>query len=306
MRQIDYSVVVPVFNSEETLEELFIRIKKGFEGLNKSFEIVFVDDGSHDLSWEILSKLKQQHKELITAIKLNMNYGQHNATFCGFNYAKGNSIITIDDDLQNPPEEIKKLIAASQENSSDIVYGIYKKKQHSRARNLGSNALNISSKRLWNRQGKGSSFRLIKKHIIDKLLSLHQNFIFIDEVLNWYTDNISYIYVAHKKRTSNKSGYSSRKLWKLISNIIIHYTNIPLKLMVYGGLISSLVFFLISIYYIILKLVFDVPLGYTSIIVGISFSTSLILFALGIIGEYMSRIYMIQNKKPPYSIQKIL
>ena len=101
---IDFSVVVPVHNSEETLEELFLRLKAVFNDLGSSFEVIFVEDGGKDNSWDVLKKLKQNFPDLIKAIKLNKNFGQHNATMCGFAFAKGDNIITIDDDLQNPPE----------------------------------------------------------------------------------------------------------------------------------------------------------------------------------------------------------
>ena len=128
----------------------------------------------------------------------------------------------------------------------------------------------------------------------------------VDELLLWYTNNINFKQVEHHKRKEKKSGYSFTKLFKLAVNITIYYTAVPLKIMIYGGFISSLISFFFGIYFIARKIIFNVPLGYTSIIVAILFSTSIILFSLGIIGEYLSRIYMVQNKKPPYSIKKIL
>jgi hypothetical protein len=133
-----------------------------------------------------------------------------------------------------------------------------------------------------------------------------QNFIFIDEILNWHTDYMRYTVVEHHKRKHKRSGYSSRKIWAMVGNIVYYYSTAPLKLMVYGGMISSVVFFLISLYFIYRKIVHNVPLGYTSLIVAILFSTSLILLSLGVIGEYLSRIYMVQNKKPIFSVKKIL
>ncbi len=306
MSKVDFSVVVPVFNSENTLEELFIRIKQVFEEPGKSFEVIFVEDGGPDNSWHVLTMLKEKYPDLITAIKLNKNFGQHNATFCGFGFAQGKYIITIDDDLQNPPEEINKLIAAHEESQADLVYGIYHKKQHSVARNIASKSIKRSSKILLKRSGKGSSFRLISKSLIDDVLSHNHSFIFIDEVLNWYTDDIDFVWVDHHKRKGQKSGYTAGKLLKLSSNLMYYYTNVPLKLMVYGGLIVSVLSFLMGVQFIIKRLFFNTPLGYTSLIVTILFSTSIIVFSLGVIGGYLSRIYHIQNKKPPFSIGKIL
>lgn len=234
---IDFSVVVPVHNSEETLEELFSRLNTVFKELGKTFEVIFVEDGGKDNGWNIIKKLKHEFPELIVAIKLNKNFGQHNATMCGFTFAKGNMIITIDDDLQNPPEEIEKLILKYQEDNSDITYGIYSKKQHGFTRNVMSKTVKKSSKVFMKGSGKGSSFRMIHSSIIKKILDHNISFIFIDEVMQWYTDKISFVEVEHKKRLHNTSGYSSRKLFNLASDLIYYYTNIPLKLMVYGGLI---------------------------------------------------------------------
>ena len=306
MKQVEYSIVVPVFNSSGTLNELFSRLDSIMEGLGKGWEVIFIDDGSEDNSWKTLTELKSKYPEHITAIRLNKNFGQHNATFCGFNFMSGEWLITLDDDLQNPPEEILKLIEAQQQTDADLVYGVYEKKRHSYARNVGSNYLKRTS-RILGRPGEGSAFRMISKDIVQKLLMHHQNFIFIDELLHWYTDNIYYVNVLHDKRKNKKSGYSTRKLWGLVTNLMIYYTSLPLKLMTYGGIISSAFFMILSLIFIINKIFFDVPIpGYTSIIVAILFSTSLILFCLGIIGEYLSRIYMVQNKKPPYSIKKVI
>ncbi len=302
----EYTVVVPVFNSEHTLNELYSRLHSVFEELKVSFDVVFVDDGSMDGSWKVLNKIKNDNPEKVTAIKLDKNFGQHNAIMCGFDFAEGECIITIDDDLQNPPEEIKKLIETEKTGKAELVYGTYKKKQHSYTRNLGSKYAKHSIKRVFKRPSEGSSFRLISKELVNKMLQKHHHFIYLDEILQWYTDNIAYVEVKHLKRPVGKSGYNSFTLLRYIANALFYYTNIPLKLMVYGGFVASLVFFVLSVIYIISKLVFNVPLGFTSIIVGIMFSTSLIMFCLGIIGEYLSRIYYIQNKKPPYSIKKVL
>lgn len=303
---LDFSVVVPVHNSEEALEELFSRLNATFNKLGNSFEVIFVDDGSSDNSWEVLKKIKHEFPDLIKVIKLNKNFGQHNATMCGFTFAKGDRVITIDDDLQNPPEEIAKLITAYQVNGSDVTYGIYSKKQHTFARNIMSKGVKKSSKVFMKGLGNGSSFRIINNTIIKKILDHNITFVFIDEVLQWYTSKITFVDVEHKKRKHNKSGYSSFKLFNIGSNLIYYYTNIPLKLMVYGGMIISLLSFILAIKYTIQKIFYDVPAGYTSIIVAVLFSTGIIVFSLGIIGGYLSRIQLVQNKKPPFHIEEII
>jgi glycosyltransferase involved in cell wall biosynthesis len=303
---MDFSIIIPVYNSEETIEELFNGIKKTFEDLGKSYEVIIVEDGSTDNSWKKLEYLKKDNPSIITIIKLTKNYGQHNATLCGFEYSTGDLLITIDDDLQIHPDEIKKLFAKYSETETDLIYGYFKKKRHSILRNLGSKFLKRSSKQLFKAPGEGSSFRLIRKELANNIIQHVQNFVFIDELLLWYTDNIDFVEVKHEKRRHQRSGYSYVKLFKIFTNIIVYYTAVPLRIMTYGGFFLSLISFLFGLRFIFRKIFLDVELGYTSLIVAILFSTSLILFCLGIIGEYLRRIYMVQNKKPPYSIKKIV
>jgi glycosyltransferase involved in cell wall biosynthesis len=238
---------------------------------------------------------------------LHRNYGQHNATICGFSFAQGEVVITIDDDLQHPPEEIPKLVEKFKEDDADIVYGIFGKKQHSRLRNAGSRSVQKTSKLFLKGTGKGSSFRLIKKEIVGKLLEHAIHFVFIDQLLLWHTNDFDFVEVEHHKRRVKTSGYTTKKLFMLVTDLTYFYTNIPLKLMVYGGMLMSLIFFLFGLKFIVQKLLFNVSVpGYTSTIVTILFSTGIIVFSLGIIGGYLSRIYMVQSKKPPFTVKKVL
>jgi len=302
----DYSIVVPVYNSSESLDELFQRIEKTMKGLNKSFEVIFVDDDSTDASWIRLEDIQKANPDKVTAIRLARNFGQHNATICGIAQASGSYIITIDDDLQNPPEEIKKLITTMGNTDTDLVYGVYGKKQHSMVRNLGSAAIKSSSQRIYRTKGYGSSFRLMKSSLGKCLLDHQINFIYIDELFNWYTNHIEFVLVDHQKRPYQRSTYTSHSLFSMFSNLVIYYTAIPLRIMVYTGFISAFLSFIIGVMFIYRKIVHDVPLGFTALIVAISFSTSIILLSLGIIGEYLSRIYSVQNRKPPYSIKTLM
>ncbi|MEI7895480.1 MAG: glycosyltransferase family 2 protein [bacterium] len=306
-RKPDYSIVVPVYNSCESLDELYRRIGLTMNSLEKSFEVIFVDDDSADNSWNTLETIQRANPGQVIAIRLARNFGQHNATICGIAQASGTFIITIDDDLQNPPEEIAKLVETMQNSNADLVYGIYGKKHHSMARNLGSGALKGWSRRIFKTKGNGSSFRLMKSSLGKNLLNHQINFIYIDELFNWYTSHISFVLVDHQKRPFQQSTYTSGRLFSMFSNLVIYYTAMPLKMMVYGGFISALVSFMTGILFIYRKFVHGVPIqGFTALIVTILFSTSIILLSLGVIGEYLSRIYMVQNRKPPFSIKTVL
>lgn len=306
MSQPTYSIVIPVFNSSLSLEELWDGINAVFEGTNENFEVVFVDDGSEDNSWDILTAIKERDPQRVTAVRLSRNFGQHNTTLCGLGFAKGELIITMDDDLQVTPDEIPVLIRKYRDTHADIVYGIYGSKKHSALRNLGSATLKKSARLFRRSPADGSSFRLLTGELVTKILHHHQNFIFLDEVLQWYTDDIAFAEVIHLPRKYKQSGYTFRMLLSIMANLVLYYTTVPLKLLVYGGLALSLLSMGFGIYFIINKIFFNVPLGYTSLIVAILFSTSIILFSLGIMGEYLRRIYQAQNQQPSYSVRKVL
>lgn len=299
----NYSVIIPVYNSSSTIVELTSRLANFFISRNESFELILVDDGSTDNSWKTIEEVKKKCGFNLRGIKLNKNYGQHNATLCGITHSSGNFIITIDDDLQFPPEEIQKLLDCYSQTQADIIYGIPETKQHSVIRNAGTTYVKLTS----DQSKGGSSFRLIKNSICDEITKNHHgNFLFLDTIFTWYTNNIETTIVNHETRKSGKSGYSLKKLIYLYFDILINYSALPLRIMTYGGLISSLITFIFGLRFIYKKLIHNVPLGYTSLIVSILFSTSLILLCLGIIGQYLYKLYQIQNKKPTYSIQKVL
>lgn len=302
------SVVVPVYNSRESIAELLERLHSTFAQLNKySLEVVMVNDGSKDDSWEVLQEQKKRYPDTLKAINLSKNYGQHNALLCGFGFASGDFVVTMDDDLQHPPEEVTKLIQRQEETQADIIYGMYDEKHHSLVRNLGSIFVRkTSSYRKQNKDG-GSSFRLIRKELIDVLVEKHsQHFLYLDATLNWYNSNVQLVTVRHDRRKYGQTGYSLTRLFSIYVNVLYYYSTKPLKVIIAVGLISSLATFLLGLRFIYRKILFDVPLGYTSIIVAIMFSTSLILLCLGIIGNYLYKLYDLQQNKPPYSVKKVL
>lgn len=305
--QTEVSIIIPVFNSSETLFELFTRTDALFKNLNKQFQMVLIDDGSSDDSWEVIEKLKKINPEKILGVKFAKNYGQHNAILCGFNYCSGKYVVTMDDDLQHPPEEIEKFFIKYEETKADVIYGNAIAKQHSKIRNAGSNFVKITSSYSSKKNIGGSSFRFIKREIVDEIKNGHNyNFLYLDATINQHTFNIEHINVQHNPRKSGRSGYTTIKLIYLYLNILINYSATPLKLMTYGGLFFASVAFLMGLKFIYRKLMHNVPLGYTSLMVTILFSTGLILFCLGIIGQYLYKIYQMQNQKPPFLIKRVL
>lgn len=305
-KEIKISVVIPVFNSEKTIAELIDRLIKSLK--QYTFEIILVNDGSKDNSWIEIEKQKNIYPDIIKAINLTRNFGQHNALLCGFGFCNNDLVITLDDDLQHPPEEIPKLINKYLETHADVVYGMYTVKKHSLIRNAGSAIVRITSDyRKLNHSG-GSSFRLVKKHLIEILLKKHANhYLYIDEILNWYKSGVALTAVEHHPRKQGKSGYTLGKLFMVYLNNLYHYSTKPLKIIAGLGLFTSIISFLIGLRFIYKKIVHGIEIpGYTSIIVSIMFSTGLILLCLGIIGNYLYKLYHLQQNRPPYSIKEIL
>jgi len=305
-KQATYSIVVPVYNSSDSLAELVERTAAALATLD--YEIIFIDDGSKDDSWQVLSDLKQQYPEKVKAIRLQKNYGQHAALLCAFNFAQGDFIVTIDDDLQYAPEDIVKLIEKQQETSAQVVYAILLNRQHSAIRTMGTKLMQQNNKMVTNTDVKGSSFRLISRSVIDKITANHRNsFLFLDEVLLWYTTTFAHVEVKHYPRKKGKTGYTLGKLVKMYFSMITNYSAFPLKAMVNAGFIFSLVFFLIGLRIIYIKVVRGVVIeGWSSIMVAIFFSTSVIMFCLGILGIYLFKMFITQQNKPLYTIKQVL
>lgn len=304
--KLKYSIVVPVYNGAQTIRELFLSIKDLFESMNTTFEVILVEDCGKDNSWEVISKLKHEFLEQVIAVKLSRNFGQHNATLCGFNYASGDFIITIDDDLQIPPQEIPKLINVQKETGAELVYGIYEGKKHSSFRNLGSQAVQKIVQYTFQTKGPITSFRLLSKSLCERVRNHKQGFVYIEGLFYWHTENIARVNVEHRRRKLGQSNYSVGKLIRLTVNLIFNFTTFPLRAIIVLGVLFSLVSFSIGVYFIIRKIFYEVPLGYTSIIVSIYFTSSILLLILGVIGEYLSRLYSLQNNRPQFSIRELL
>ncbi len=302
----DFSVLVPVYNSEKTLEELYLRTEKFFLSKQKSFQFIFVDDGSSDKSWEVIQTLKKKYPETITAIKLSKNYGQHNALYCGLTFVKGAQVVTIDDDLQTPPEEIEKLLQIHETTGADLVYGYYIKKEHSIIRNAGSWLIGKIFKNFANTSGKGSSFKLINTSVTEKIISRNYRMFYLDEIIAWHTDSIEHVVVDHLPRKEGKSGYTLFKLFKITLKLVVGYTALPLKIISWFGLLSALICLGFVGYFMYMKYTYGAELGFTTLIISIMFSTGLILFSLGIIGEYMRRLYIGETGKPSYTVKTVL
>lgn len=300
-----YSVVIPVYNSASMLAELHQRLKQVFAQMGSTYEVIFVDDSSDDNSWKVLKGLKQENHDTVKIIQLSRNYGQHNATQCGFKHCTGDVVITIDDDLQHRPEDIPLLAERLDTTGADVVYAVARNMNAPVYRKAGSGTWKFFTRNLKQGYGDGSSYRMIRRDIVEKVASHQQHFIFIDQLLYWYTAHTEFVKVEYLPRRDGRSNYSPVKLFFLTSNLLIFYTTLPLKWMTYSGIALSLGSFVLAIYFIVRKVFFKVAVpGFTAEIVTLLFATSVMLLCFGIIGEYLARIYSLLNQKPTFSIRE--
>lgn len=301
-----HSVVIPVYNGAKSIAGIVERLLNTFSEIQQPIEIILVDDYSKDNSWEILLELKQKHLTKIKLIKLSKNFGQHQAIFCGLHYAAGEFIITLDDDGQNPPEEISHLLKKIKTANADLCYGVYVKKQHHFFRNLSSKIVQVIFKLIFKNKGEVTAFRCFTKQLKNKIIATQQSNIYLDGLMHWHTSKVAYATVEHKSRLYGNSNYSMVKLLKLAANLVFNFTTLPLRLLVLFGAISSVLSFALGLFYIIRRFFKDdAPMGFTPLMVSIFFLASAIMFGLGVIGEYLKRIYNRQNSKPAYSIDKL-
>ena len=305
-RTIELSVVVPVYNSEQTLFGLNKRLHKTLNMLvGDRYEIIFINDGSLDQSWRVLQELATGDEKL-TAINLTRNFGQHNAIMCGFSHAKGKFIVTIDDDLQIPPEEISKLYREIQEGY-DVVYGIYAKKKHSRFRNLGSEFVQLIYRKTFNMHITITSFRIIRQEIIRFMLSYEKSFTYIDGLLCWYSNKMNTVTVEHHERGSGRSGYSLSRLILLALNMLTNFSIVPLQVASFSGFVFAFTGFSVGIYFLLKKLMFDIVVsGFASTFVAITIFAGVQLITIGMLGEYIGRIHINVSKRPQFAIRNIV
>lgn len=305
-----YSIVVPVYNSEKSLKELYCRIQKVFdEIIQEEFELILVDDFSKDNSFVIMEQLHNQD-ERVVVIQLAKNCGQHPALLCGFNYVTGDYIITMDDDLQHPPEEIPKLIEAiKSSDSKDVIIGKYESKKHGLIRNLGTRLSNYVSYRCYGkpRDLELTSFRIMKKSVVNDLLKLNVDLPRIGNMLLQVNGRIDNVLVEHDERKYGKSGYTFGRLVKDLFNNILTNSSFPLMLVRDIGVGSLGISIILGLFILIRYFCQGTSIvGWTSLILLIVFYSGLLLFAVGVIGDYLMKILNEAKKMPKFYIRKVI
>ena len=299
------SVVVPVYNSRESLPLLVARLEPVLRSIARRFELILVNDGSRDGSWDIVRELTTAHP-WIRGVDLMRNFGQHNALLCGLREARFDVIVTMDDDLQHPPEEIPQLVAKLSEGF-DVVYGTPLSHPHSFGRNLASRLTKFALQSTMGAEtaGKVSAFRVLRKRVCQAFTQYRNTFVSIDVLLTWGTQRFAAVAVRHDPRVSGVSHYTVAKLTRHALNMITGYSTVPLQL-------ASLIGFAFTIFGVGILTYVLVRYAMTGgSIPGFPFLASIIaifsgaqLFALGILGEYLARIHTRTLDRPSYVVSE--
>ena len=305
MSGISVSVVIPIYNSEGTIKTIVSELNRIYSQ-KYDLQIILVNDGSKDGSQKACSDLVIQFPNIIF-IDLTRNFGQHNATMAGLQYAGGYYVLTMDDDLQHHPTEVQKLIDKIDEGY-DMVYGEYLSKHHSFAKNIGSKLNNLMAWVMIRKPLRYSftSFRIIRNHIVKEIIRYDAPYPYVDGLILRATDNIGTVSVKHMDRVGSKSSYTFLKMFGLWLNGFYNFSMLPLRLTILGGLAMAFFGFLYSGYQVHLKLTdSSMALGWASLITSIMTFAGVQLVALGVIGEYIGRIFLTQNKTPMYVARNV-
>jgi glycosyltransferase involved in cell wall biosynthesis len=300
------SIIIPVYNGAQSIgrlvDTLIAELTKDY-----SIEIVLVNDCSPDDSEKICLQVQQKHAAHVRFFSLAKNVGEHNAVMAGLNQCKGDYAVIMDDDFQNPIHAVITLIQTVLQNDHDVVYTYYETKHHPWFRNLGSK-FNDAVANVMLQKPKDlylSSFKAINRFLINEIIRYQLPFPYIDGLILRTTTSIGKVQVEHNPRESGKSGYTFKKLVSLWSNMFVNFSILPLRISVILGFIFSLLGLSLGIYTVIEKILYpEIPVGYSALIVTVAVFSGVQLIAMGMIGEYLGRMFLSQNKKPQFTIRR--
>ena len=301
---MNVSVVVPVYHAEGTLDRLVHRIKGSLSSAAVEFELILVNDGSSDQSWAMIQRLSAENR-WVRGINLMRNFGQHNALLCGLRAARYDVLVTMDDDLQHPPEEIPRLIEELR-RGADVVYGKPEREQHGLWRNLASRATKLAMERMIGvtRAREISSFRAFHTQLRDGFASFQSPFVSIDVLLTWSTKNFAAVEVRRERREVGKSNYTA---WKLIAgtiNVITAFSTLPLRMATMLGFFMAFFGTCVMAFVVVNYLWHGSMPGFPFLASIIAIFSGAQLVALGIMGEYLGRIFVRSMGRPSYIIRE--
>jgi undecaprenyl-phosphate 4-deoxy-4-formamido-L-arabinose transferase len=300
------SVVIPVYNEEDNLLQLHARLLKTLAELGKSWEIIYTDDGSRDQSWRLLENFYEIDSDKVRLIRFNRNYGQHMAVFAGLEAAQGQVVVTLDADLQNPPEEIPALLVSIEEGH-DVVGGWRQYRQDSILRKLPSLIINKIASRIVGVEHRdcGCMLRAYRREVVEAMNSCRESSSFIPALANLYADNFAEIPVKHDSRRAGKSKYGFLRLIKLMLDLITGFSTLPLKFTAVIGSLVAAAGLLFGIFLFVRRLIVGPEVEGVFTLFAILFVfTGLQIMALGLMGEYVGRIYREVRRRPRFIVRE--
>ena len=304
------SIVIPVYNEEESLPALLSRTQAACRQLTQKYEIILIDDGSSDRSAEMLTEAAEGPGNCVVAVLLNRNYGQHSAIMAGFSHVSGDLVITLDADLQNPPEEIPRLVAKAEEGY-DVVGTVRANRRDSWFRKSASKLINMMIQRATGKSmgDYGCMLRAYRRHIIEAMLHCHERSTFIPILANTFARKTVEIPVQHSEREFGDSKYSLMKLINLMYDLITCLTTTPLRMLSVVGSAIALFGFVLAVFLILMRLIHGPVWAAEGV-----FTLFAVLFmfigaqfvGMGLLGEYIGRIYNDVRARPRYFVQKVV
>ncbi len=309
MTNIKISIVVPVYNSEDCVLEFNKAIQDAFSSFD-DYELILVNDKSKDKSWEKIEEVCKLNSKAI-GISLRKNFGQDSALLAGLRMTQGEYVVIMDDDLQHAPADIFKLYEQCKKGY-DVCYAKFPEKKQTGWKNMGSNLNGRLSEKLLNKPKEIylSPFKIIKREVVDEIVKFPGSYPYIDATILTVTSNLTQVEVEHHERYKGKSNYNLFRSLIVFVNHATNYSIYPLRLVTLTGFTASAVSFILGIVYLIEYLEgynrgVEVE-GWTTLVVLTIFFGGLILVSLGLIGEYIGRIFMSVNEKPQYSVDKVI
>src|SRR5947199_4660902 len=299
------SIVIPVYKGAASVGELVAALEE--LQIPGGHEIVLVNDGSPDNSLAVCRALVERARIPIVLVDLARNYGEHNAVMAGLRHASGAHVITMDDDLQNPPEEVERLLSHAQKSGHEVVYTCYDEKQHAAWRNLGSRFTNwVAGFVLDKPEGFYlSSFRCISAFVVREITRYEGPFPYVDGLILQVTQNIERLRVRHLPRAVGRSNYTMRRLLRLWLSMFVNFSVMPLRISTLTGFALSFLGTIGGLSAMVEALFFDPPAGWASLMAAVLLLSGVQLVILGIVGEYLGRLYLTANNKPQSIVKTV-
>lgn len=307
MARPKYSAVIPVYNSAAIVGTTIDRTGAFFQQLGASYEIVAVNDGSRDGSWEIVCDRAAKDTRVV-AVDLLHNYGQHTALLAGLQISTGDYVITLDDDMQNPPEEMIHLIRTA-EAGHDAVFGRFRQKQHAAYRRMGSQVISLLNTAVFHKP-KGltlSNFRLVRRDVVDRICAYRTAYPYIPGLVLMFSASPANVYVEHRARAEGRSNYTLPKIVALVMRILFNYSSFPLRAVSATGAIVAAVSFLLGLFYLIRALItgFSVA-GWATLVVMLAFFNGLLILMMSMLGEYIVRLLNQSSQVRSYELREVI